>query len=270
MPGGAIAAVATVGSAALGASASSKAAKKAANATAAASDQATALQRETYYDQRSLLTPSIAAGAQARARQMLMQGIPKEEVRRYLQSTSSAIASPTVGQTGPNGGMGANNRNGFLNAEGQYEQPGGPVIDAQPGEDYSWIDDWSYESSSPSYAFRRDEGQRALERSAAARGGLFSGGTGRELERYGSDFASTEFENDFNRFGQLAGDGQEATGTTVNVAGQFGDAAANNAIRAGDARSRASSYSGQAWGNFFNNTIPGAIGYGQGQGWFGE
>ena len=264
------AAAAVVGSAAIGASAQSKAAKKSANAIAAGADQATALQRETYYDQRGLLTPSIAAGAQAKARMMHMQGIPKADIIRYLQSTASAIASPTVGQTGPNGGMGANNRNGFLNAEGQYEQPGGPVIDAQPGEDYSWIDDWSYESSSPSYAFRRDEGQRTLERSAAARGGLFSGGTGRELERYGSDFASTEFENDYRRFGQLAGDGTEATGTTVNVAGQFGDAAANNTLTAGRARASGYQQAGAAQADFWNNTIPGAIGYGQGQGWFGN
>lgn len=265
------AAAAVVGSAAIGASAQSKAAKKAANATVAAADQATALSAATYNDQRNLTTPAIAAGAQARARQMHMQGIPKADIIRYLQSTASAIASPTVGQVGPNGGMGANNRNGFLNAEGQYEQPGGPVIDAQPGEDYSWLDQ-SYEANSPGYQWRKDEGQKALERSAAARGGLFSGGTGRELERYGSEFAKDEFAADFSRFGQIAGDGTDAANTTVNVAGQFGNAASQNAIRAGDARASGYVNQGNIWGNLAGQ-VGGAIGMGFGtgqqKGWFG-
>ena len=37
----------------------------------------------------------------------------------------------------------------------------------------------------PGYGFRLAEGQKALERSAAARGGLLSGATGKNLLRYG-------------------------------------------------------------------------------------
>ena len=88
------AAVATVGAAAIGASSASKAAKKAANAQVAAADAATNLQRETYYDQRALLAPSITAGASARARQMLMQGYSPDEVKRFLMSTSAAVNAP--------------------------------------------------------------------------------------------------------------------------------------------------------------------------------
>jgi len=39
----------------------------------------------------------------------------------------------------------------------------------------------------PGYAFRLSEGQKALERSAAARGGLLSGGTGKALQRFGQE-----------------------------------------------------------------------------------
>ena len=46
----------------------------------------------------------------------------------------------------------------------------------------------------PGYEFRRQEGLRALEQSAAARGGLFSGQTGRELERYGQGVATSEYD----------------------------------------------------------------------------
>jgi hypothetical protein len=51
----------------------------------------------------------------------------------------------------------------------------------------------------PGYGFRLSEGIKALERSAAARGGLMSGGTGKALTRYGQEAASQEFGNAFNR-----------------------------------------------------------------------
>lgn len=52
----------------------------------------------------------------------------------------------------------------------------------------------------PGYAFRLSEGMKALERSAAARGGLLSGGAGKAFQRYGQDLASLEYGNAFDRF----------------------------------------------------------------------
>jgi len=54
-------------------------------------------------------------------------------------------------------------------------------------------------TTDPGYGFRLSEGLRALERSAAARGGLLGGGTGRALTRYGQAMASQEYGNAFNR-----------------------------------------------------------------------
>lgn len=51
----------------------------------------------------------------------------------------------------------------------------------------------------PSYTLRRNEGTEAIERSAAARGGLLSGGTGKALNRYAQDYASNEYGNVYNR-----------------------------------------------------------------------
>lgn len=45
----------------------------------------------------------------------------------------------------------------------------------------------------PGYAFRLAEGQKALERSAAARGGLLSGATLRGTQRFGQELASQEY-----------------------------------------------------------------------------
>lgn len=55
----------------------------------------------------------------------------------------------------------------------------------------------------PSYRFRFEEGQKALERSLATKGLLNSGNAAIELQQYGQNMASTEYANQFNRL--LAG-----------------------------------------------------------------
>ena len=87
----------------------------------------------------------------------------------------------------------------------------------------------------PGYAFRLQEGMKALERSAASRGGLLSGSTLKGAQRYGQDLASQEYMNAFNRYQaernarlnplqSLAGVGQTAT----NQLGQAGQTMASN------------------------------------------
>jgi hypothetical protein len=87
----------------------------------------------------------------------------------------------------------------------------------------------------PGYAFRLSEGQKALERSAAARGGLISGAATKAATRYGQDMASNEYTNAFNRYQQerqarlaplqaLTGMG----GTTANNLGTAGQTNASN------------------------------------------
>lgn len=52
----------------------------------------------------------------------------------------------------------------------------------------------------PGYDFRIGEANKALQRSAAARGNLFSGGTQKAISRYNQNFASNEFQNAYERF----------------------------------------------------------------------
>ena len=107
----------------------------------------------------------------------------------------------------------------------------------------------------PGYAFRLSEGQKALERSAAARGNLLSGGTGKALTRYGQEMGSQEYMNAFNRYQaersarlnplqSLAGVGQTST-NALGVAGQNYATAAGEAIGAAG-QARASGYMGVA------------------------
>lgn len=296
------AAVATVASAAIGASSASKAAKKSAAAVSNAADQATELDREIYYDQRALLEPSISAGASANAKRMLMTGSTPEEVRAYLASTASALNSgsgavpgvateaelmaryPTEyeawstrqGNENGNffGGIGNNNSefgtfNNYLERNGLSTAP-----NAAPSSEYDWVDDWDAEEwlrSTPGYEFNFSEGQRAAERGAAARGDLYSGGFARELTRYGQNFADSEWDDLYGDLGALAGEGANATGAVVNVAGQYGSNATGNIMAAGNARATGYQQAGAAWGDFWNNTVPGGVGviagYGNKGGW---
>lgn len=123
----------------------------------------------------------------------------------------------------------------------------------------------------PGYQFRMDEGKKALESSAAARGGALSGGALKAIARYGQDVASGEYgaaynryNNDlttrFNRLSSLAGTGQTATNSSIAAGSALSDnlQAGNANLISGNnasANARASQYAGTAGaiGNAVNN-----------------
>lgn len=118
-------------------------------------------------------------------------------------------------------------------------------------------------TADPGYQFRLAEGQKALERSAAARGLLSSGSTLKGIENYAQGAASQEYQNAFNRYQvnrsnqlnplqSLMGSGQSATNTLTNAAGVQGQNEATNITNAGQAR--ASGYVGSG------NALGGALG----------
>jgi hypothetical protein len=115
----------------------------------------------------------------------------------------------------------------------------------------------------PGYGFRMTEGMKALERSAAARGGLMGGATGKALQRFGQEMGSQEYQNAFNRYQaersarlnplqSLAGVGQTST-NALGAAGQNYASGMGEALGAG-AQARASGYMGMA------NAIGGGVG----------
>lgn len=124
----------------------------------------------------------------------------------------------------------------------------------------------------PGYAFRLSEGQKALDRQAAARGGLISGGALKAATRYGQDMGSQEYQNAFNRYQteraamlnplqSLAGVGQ-TTAATLGNAGQSYGAGAGEAYMGG-ANARASGYVGGA--NALTSGLSSYLNYNQGQ-----
>jgi len=143
----------------------------------------------------------------------------------------------------------------------------------------------------PGYAFRLSEGLKGLDRSAAARGGLISGGAMKAATQYGQEMGSQEYQNAFNRFqagratqgqeygnafnrfqtnrtnmlqplGNLMASGQSAASNQGAAAGSYGSSGANLMTGAGQAMAGGITGAGQATaaGQMGNaNTISNAI-----------
>lgn len=127
----------------------------------------------------------------------------------------------------------------------------------------------------PGYAFRLSEGLKALDRQAAARGGLISGSALKASQRYGQEMGSQEYQNAFNRYQvnranqlnplmSITGYGQLATNTLGDYGSRYaagasdvmGTSAANQSAAIGAAgQARASGYVGGA--NALSNALGG-------------
>jgi hypothetical protein len=119
-----------------------------------------------------------------------------------------------------------------------YQEAGVNALNKLQGmADYTMFSPEQF-TKDPGYGFRLAEGQKALDRQAAARGGLISGGALKAAQRYGQDMGSQEYSNAFNRYQleraaklgpyqSLAGVGQTAANTMGANAAQFGSNVGN-------------------------------------------
>ena len=109
----------------------------------------------------------------------------------------------------------------------------------------------------PGYAFRLQQGQNALDNSAAARGGVLSGAQLKASSQYNQGFASNEYGNAYNRFNtdqtrqfnqlsSVAGTGQVANGVVATAGTAAANQISGNQTGAGNAQ--ASGYVGSANG----------------------
>jgi hypothetical protein len=146
-------------------------------------------------------------------------------------------------------------------SQGGYVQPNatpptaGAVNDqpyAAPQENPGGVEGGYNFMTDPGYEFRIGEGQRALERGAAARGGLLSGGYGRKAQRYGQDYASNEYNNVFNRISAIAGIGQSGSNQSGNYAMNAGYGMGTAAAQGGYASAYGQQGASNAWANAGN------------------
>ncbi len=279
-------AVGTIGGAIIG----GRAAQGAAQTQADASRQASEAQREIFERQVELQEPFRKAGlaGQNRLLELLGLSVPPSvsAPSNQMQATSALPAGYSFTDTNPFAARAAvQPRDGFQFAYGpegdRIEVPitsttptaitpgaAAPEITARPSDFGKYATaEFTPEmfKTDPGYAFRMSEGMKALERSAAARGGLLSGATLKGAQRYGQDLASQEFQNAFNRYQitrantlnpyqALSGTAQTSANVLTGAAGTLGSQLGSNIIGAGNAQ--AAGQIGSA------NAIVGGVGQG--------
>ena len=223
-------------------------ARSAAKTQAAAADRAAELQQQQFERQVELQAPFREAGLTAQNRLMTLLGLAPQ------------------GVTGKGGldGMGGSLLGTPIGAAGDVTSPDfGRYARGFGAADFQ---------ADPGYAFRLAEGQKALDRQAAARGGLISGGALKAAQRYGQEMGSQEYTNAFNRYQterqaqlnplqSLAGVGQTSS-QQLGAAGQAMASGVGEAMGQA-AQARASGYVGQA--NALSSALGTGLNYYQGQ-----
>lgn len=157
----------------------------------------------------------------------------------------------------------------------------GALTQGYPGGPFSFSG--VNQSNDPAYQFDLSQGQQAIQRSAAAQGGLVSGGALKDLDTYSQGYASNQYQqsysnalaaynqaynqfetqqgNTYNRLAATAGLGQNAVtqtatsgnsaaGTNAAVSGSTANALAGLATSGASAQGAA----GVAFGNIAANT----------------
>lgn len=265
------------------ASKQAKATTKAADAAAESSRYAADLQKQMFDKQLELQAPFRESGlaAQNRLNELLGLGPRYDQsfnnfnAGAYLNANpdakawvASKLGQPSGSFTMPTGfrdivgaALGGSNRIGggaspnksaeqlayeHFVADGS-RRTGNFFRNQAPAADYGkYARDFSMQdfTTDPGYAFRMKEGLTALDRQAAARGGLISGGALKAAQRYGQDLGSQEYTNAFNRYQtnranqlnplqSITGAGQTATNQLAGAAGNYGTNAGNIAMTGG-------------------------------------
>lgn len=89
---------------------------------------------------------------------------------------------------------------------------------------------------SPGYQFRLEEGVKALERGAAARGGLLGGAQQKALTRFGQGIGSQEYGNYLNQLSYPIGLGQQSAAQTAQLGAQYAPGIAQSRLGVGEAQ----------------------------------
>jgi len=248
--------VGNIGSALIG----SAGAKGAAEAQERAAAEDRALQREMFNRQIELQEPFRQGGLTAQNRLMTLLGLNPNAGQPAISGGGVRTYKTPFGTftvSGMGGGAPA------TNAQGIVVDPNSPDF-GKYARDFGMQDF----NQDPGYAFRLSEGQKAIERSAAARGGLQSGSALKAAARYGQEMGSQEYQNAFDRYQinranqlnplqSLMGAGQSAANTLTNAAGQTAQAQGESIYNAGNARASGQVGSANAWGNAFSNIASG-------------
>jgi hypothetical protein len=277
MPWGAVAG-AVIG--AYGASQQGKSAGKAADASAQAAQAANAAQLQMFNQQRQDQEPFRQAGLVGINEYMAMMGLPTSTVQgagqqptgmnamqQYLQDNPDVASDPYFSSRPyehfQRHGQAEGRVWGAKPAPAATANPAAPTKTPQQLQQ----DAFAKLRNTPGYQFGLDEGNKSVQASAAARGGLNSGATLKALMKFGNNYADQQGYTPYmNKLASLAGIGQTAT-NQIGAAGQStAQIMGQNTMNAGNARAQGIYAKGQAWGDYAND-MAGMVNYGFQNNW---
>ena len=161
MVGAVIGAAVSIGTSLIGASSQRKAAEKVSRQQQEAANRAIAIQQQQYEQTRADQAPFLDAGRQAQINLAYLMGNVPEGMTLEQLNAQANKTSASSGISKP--------------FDGNYQ-------------------------ADPAFAKRLSEGQQAIERSAASKGGLLSGATQKALQEFAQSVASDEYANAYNRY----------------------------------------------------------------------
>jgi len=247
-----------------GAFSSSKSSSKAARAQQRAAEESAAVQREAleqnryFYDTtRKDLSPWVNSGGDSRSTlDTMLYGLDEPGEAQgwndYVHSYLPQFGEPTrfaEGDTPEGFGDFVAGKRGsspeiasYLQGKYKdYQQEHAGKVDEYNNQDPTLLDNFTLAdfTKEPGYQFRMDEGNKGIDRAAAARGGYDSGSTLKALSRFNQDYASNEYgkayardlQNKNRKFNYGYGVSNQGLGAASNV-GQFGQQTAANNARA--------------------------------------
>lgn len=148
-----------------------------------------------------------------------LRGGAEQGISTLQGGQQQGIESLLAGLTGAQTQLDPFAQGGRLAFEQQQALSGalGPEAQAQAMESFQ---------SSPGQSFLREQGEESIARQAAASGGLGGGALLADLQSFGTGVAAQDFQNNFNRLGQVSTQGQNAAsqlaqgslGTGTNIA----------------------------------------------------
>lgn len=271
------------GASLIGGVSQANAASDAADAQAAAAERDLQFQRETRDLVFDRLNPWYRGGKRANAALMYEMGLgPRPvfgektlEVKKVPASRNAgsnlanlppnvlAALSPTqlvalAAKGEADGRSGATFRVGGKTFKTRAEAQAYADANSRPGTEYQGF------KATPSYNFRLEQGQDAVNALAGARGGLFSGRTLQDLASFNQGLASQEYDNYLARLGGIAGQGMNAAGGQATAATNAAQGVSNALGGIGNAQAAGAIGQGNAISGAINNGI-GIWQYMQGQ-----
>lgn len=246
------------GAAVLGAGASIYSGNKAAGAAKDAAGQSADVQRYIYDQTRADQAPWRQIGQGALAQLGALYGIQSAAATNTQPGDDLLSQFHAQAMQGKSWGDEDRQRYNKMISDWQAQQPTMPQS-SQLTALAGGAPDYSQFYQTPDYQVRLQEGNKAIDRSAAARGTLYSGGTLKALSDYNADSATKGFGDYVNHLSALAGVGQSAT-NAVGAAGQSYAANTGNALtNAGNAQASAYANTGSSIASLLGD---GAMGYG--------